>query len=368
MRRVLAGLLVLMIVGFTPSVSGAAEKPYVIFANPAARGDVFFDLMTGFMAAAADDLGFELDVYYGDRNHIIIDENVKAIYSRERLPDYVIGMNARNSGQTMLDLAEQTGVPTVFINQSFLSEKRAEIGQPGERYKQWLFEYLPDDVHAGYLLAKKLILEAYEKGLVKKDGTIDMLAVNGKASSGATPLRAEGLKQALSEHPNVKLRQLVRADWMRDRARKQTKGLLERYPETTIIWSASDMMGLGVSEGIREFGKLPGRDILTGGIDWAALGFDLVGSGDFVTTVGGHFMDGAWALVMLYDHIQGIDFDRPKMSRFSAIFRDNYLEYQTHFGSSNWRQIDFTKFTKAHNPKLLKYDFGLDAMLRQVRN
>ena len=72
----------------------AADKPFVVFANPGSKDDVFFKLMTDFMQAAADDLGFELAVYYGNRNHVLIDENVETIFKRERLPDYLVGMNA----------------------------------------------------------------------------------------------------------------------------------------------------------------------------------------------------------------------------------------------------------------------------------
>lgn len=358
------GLALYILSGFAPALAG--EKPLVVFANPGGKGDAFFQLMTDFMQVAADDLGFELDVYYGDRNHVLIDENVEAIFKRRPLPDYIIGMNARGSGERLLQLAEFAGVKTVFVNQSFLGEARDRMGYPGERFKLWLFEFLPNDVHSGYLLAKTLIDEALERGLTDSDGMVNVLAISGHETSAASILREEGLKQAVAENAKVRLRQVVHAGWKRDRAREQAKGLLERYPETTVIWSASDKMALGACEGVRESGRKPGTHILTGGVDWANLALNMVENGDFTVTVGGHFMDGAWALVMLYDLIHGSELPRPEKSTFSSITRDNIGSYRSNFNTGNWHKIDFTRFSKHANPKLERYEFGLDAVLKQL--
>ena len=344
----------------------AADKPFVIFANPGAQDDAFFKLMTSFMQAAADDLGFEMAVYYGDRNHVLIDENVQTIFKRERLPDYLVGMNARGSGVAMLEKAEARRVPTIFINQSFLGDDRDKMGTPGQKYKQWLFEYLPDDTHSGYILAKTLIEKALADGLAGKDGIVNVIGVSGHETSAASILREEGLKRAISEFPNAKLHQVVHAGWKQDRARELTKGLLNRYPEVTVVWSASDKMAMGIAEGIREVKKTPGVDVLTGGVDWANFALDMVEDGDFTVTVGGHFMDGAWGLVMLYDQIHGVDVPQVSNSHFSLLTAENVGRYRKNFGNNNWSKIDFRKFSKHLNPELKEYSFGLKPLLDQV--
>lgn len=343
----------------------ASDKPLVAFANPGGKGDAFFQLMTDFMQAAANDLGFELEVYYGDRNHVLIDENITAIFNKSPLPDYIIGMNARGSGERLLEMAELTGIKTVFVNQSFLGEARGRAGYPGENFKHWLFEYLPDDVHSGYLLARTLIEEALAKGLTDANGRVQILAISGHDASPASVLREEGLKKAVAEYPSAMLRQVVHASWKRNLAREQTKGLVSRYPEISVIWAASDKMALGVCEGLRELGKQPGGQILTGGVDWASLAMNMVENGDFTVTVGGHFMDGAWALVMLYDIIHGSRLPRPDKSTFSGITKKNIASYKANFNTGNWDKIDFTRFSKHANPELEHYEFGLDAVLKQ---
>lgn len=346
---------------------GAADKPYVVFANPAAKGDAFFQRMTDFMQAAADDLGFELEVYYGNRNHVQIDENIRTIFKKKRLPDYLIGMNARESGQTTLMLAEQHKVKTVFINQSFIGEERKAVGGPGEKYKQWLFEFLPDDVHSGYQLAMTLLEEAKIRGLGGMGRPIHVFGISGHMASSASALREEGLKKAIEDTPGVVLDQVVHADWKEEKARELATRSLLRHSEISVIWAASDVMARGAAEGGRRMGRIPGRDILTGGVDWADFALDKVEDGSFTATVGGHFMDGAWALVMLYDYINGVDVPKSSTSTFSSIVRGNVGDYRGHFGAGEWNKIDFRKYSKHLNPELKAYDFGLESVLRQVR-
>ncbi len=354
--------------GLVASSAQAETRPLVVFANPADSDDVFFKPVTDFMQAAANDLGFELVTYYGKRNHVDIDENVTATFQREPLPDYLISMNARGSGKATLDLAEKTGIKTIFINQGFVGDDKKNYGNPGELYKQWIFEYLPDDSHAGYILTKELIEEAIKKDLRDENGFINIVALGGHETSPASILREQGLNRAVSEYPKARLLQLAHADWKREKAYELSKRLIKRYPNLSIIWTASDHMGAGIVDGIRESGKTPGKDILTGGVDWAAFAMDMVANGDFTVTIGGHFMDGAWAMVMLYDYIHGEQVTPSGKSHFSAITAENLESFRTHFGTANWEKIDFRKFSKHLNPEIKEYDFSLEAVLKQVQH
>lgn len=366
MKRVKTFVLALLLL-LTASVTSFAEtRPVVVFESPGAKDDVFFGPMNDFMQAAANDLGIELISYFGDRNHVVIDENVQAIFSRNPLPDYVVAMNARGSGKAILDKAEAAGIKTIFINQSFLGEERAAMGYPGDRYKQWLFELLPDDTHAGYLLAKRLIEDAREKGLVDELGVINIIAINGHQRSSASILREEGLRRAIAETPDVKLLQVVHADWKQERAQELTVGLLKRYPQTSVIWSASDLMGKGAVDGARDSGKNPGKTVVVGGIDWTAPAIEMVDDGSFSATIGGHFMDGAWALVMLYDQMHGLAIPAVSQSHFSSITRKNVADFRLRFGAEDWDQIDFRAFSRFHNPEMKQYDFNLDAVLHNL--
>ena len=73
----------------------------------------------------------------------------------------------------------------------------------------------------------------------------------------------------------------------------------------TLIWAASDSMAIAAARAAADAGLQPGKDILLTGIDWSAEGIQAVRDGRLLATAGGHFMDGALALAVIYDHSHG---------------------------------------------------------------
>ncbi|WP_229591076.1 ABC transporter substrate-binding protein [Pseudodesulfovibrio sediminis] len=365
LRLILIGCL--CVLTLTGQPVAAKEKPLVVFACPGTRDDAFFALMCDFMQAAADDLGFELFIYYGDRHTRINHENVKMIFNRKRLPEFVIGSNSCDSGKLMLDKAEAAGIKVMIINQGFIGAEQKAVGQPGEKYTQWLFEFLPDDVQSGYILARTLIEKALQNKLVDSHGGVQVLAISGFEGATVSSLRLQGLRQALREYPNVRLHLIRYADWERDISRRVVKEHLAEFPEVTVVWTESDYMAMGIVEGVREMGMIPGKDVVIGGVDWASLAAGMIENGDYTVSVGGHFLDGAWALVMLHDALHGVSVPRLSQSHFSFITADNVAPFRRYILNGNWELIDFRKFSKHLNPEITEYDFSLNAILEQLQ-
>ena len=81
---------------------------------------------------------------------------------------------------------------------------------------------------------------------------------------------------------------------------------------------------------------------------------------------GGHFMAGAWALVMIYDHAHGHDFrgeglelDVPMFALFDAALARKYV---ARFGAG-FPALDFRAFSKTLNPRRRHYDFAFANLL-----
>jgi hypothetical protein len=93
---------------------------------------------------------------------------------------------------------------------------------------------------------------------------------------------------------------------------------------------------------------------------------EAVKSGRLTALAGGHFITGAWALVMIYDYHHGRDFaqeglelERPMFAELTPQLADRYIErFSGGFGA-----IDFLRYSKARNPKLKSYDFGFAQLL-----
>ena len=122
-------------------------------------------------------------------------------------------------------------------------------------------------------------------------------------------------------------------------------------------------MARGAVEAVAASGRTPGRDVFVGGIDWAPFVPAMLRDGRLHASVGGHFMDGAWALVMLHDYHHGRDFGSLQTaSSYVLLTRDNLDAYAGFFDESRWRRVDFTRFSRALDPDLETYDFAVDSV------
>lgn len=68
-------------------------------------------------------------------------------------------------------------------------------------------------------------------------------------------------------------------------------------------------------------------------------------------------------MILLYDYHKGIDFADELGVKFHspmyAITAENIDRYRPLLEGMDWNKVDFTKFSKAFNPELKRYDFSL---------
>ena len=346
------------------------EKIQVTFINPDKPGNPFWDRVTSFMQAAANDLGIQLNVHYGNKNRFQVTKFAKESVQSSSKPDYLIYLYQRRQGIQILSAAEVAKVRSFIFNTDIPFDERSVVKEPREKFSYWIGHMFPDDVQAGYDLAIKLIEESRKNAKLGEDGNIQVVGVSGSRDSSAALDRNEGIKKALKNYTDVKLHQIVYANWDGRIAAQLVNGLLNRYPKTTVIWTASDGIALGVIEGLKKYGKIAGRDVFTGGIDWTTAGIKAIQEGGLVASLGGHFMEGGWILVLLYDYHHGIDFissGKTIRSGMQIISKENIQFYLQWLGENNWEDLDFRRFSKVFNPKLKKYDFRLESLLKATQ-
>lgn len=344
----------------------AADNMSVAFLNPGGEGDAFFDMMAEFMQATADDLGVDLEVIYCDRDHIKMHDEGMKLLNRSRLPEYLILVNEKNAAAELLSMASNKGVKVALVNEGLQSRDKKRLGSPGQVLKNWVLEFLPDDFQAGRMLADALIAKARALGLKDRSGLVKVVGIAGTYQTGSSSNRVEGLRAAVRRNPDAMLLQVVPAYWEEAKAAEVASGLLGRYPGTNVIWAASDLMAKGAHAAFHE-GDGDAENHITGGIDWAEFALHEVKDGRLAATVGGHFMDGGWALVMLYDLHHGNVLPSVRFSSdFSLITEENVNEYLRYFGDHDWSVIDFTRFSKHRNARLEAYRFGLKPVMNQL--
>lgn len=360
-------LIALAAVPLAETVSAEETKPVrVTFLAP--DNTPFWLDYIAFMEVAAESLGIDLTVVSA-RNRFEVFKNAVQVMDSEPLPDFLVYMYQAQKSPEVLKLAAGKGIPSIITNTDVIPAEAAEVGKPGTRYRHWLAHLYPNDLKAGQRLVERLIEVAAERGLAAGDGMVHVLGLGGNNETTASTYREKGLRWGVHHTGKAVLAQYVFTNWNRDLARDKTRVLLKRYPEAKVCWTPSDNIAIGAINAILESGRTPGKDVLVGGMDWSPEGIQAIRRGTLEASMGGHFMEGGWALVLIYDYIHGTwppTEGRTIQSSMRLMDRTNIDTYLNGLDKRQWRRLDFKRFTRTHNPAITAYDFSPDAVVRAL--
>jgi ABC-type sugar transport system substrate-binding protein len=212
-------------------------------------------------------------------------------------------------------------------------------------------------------LAKALTREARERGWKGGDGRIHVGILSGDQSSAGLA-RYRGWIRLKGEDRDVAQASFYYAGWERGSAKSTAALMLRDHPEVVVIWAANDAMALGAADATREVGRVPGGDVLLGGIDLGREALAQVAEGSLAVSIGGHFLDGALALILLHDHHMGRDFEPwSRRSSLTAATRRDADRYHRFLRGQAWKNVDFTRFSRVRGPGSEPPAFSLDSIL-----
>ena len=335
----------------------------IVFLNPASDADPFYKKMVQFARLAARELGVELEVLEAERELERMRRLALGLLERSDRPDNLNLVNDRNVAAEVLPPITEAGLKVFMTCEGFFLAERQILGRPREKHPNWIGSLLPDDEQSGRLLAETLVEAARERGLVAADGCIHVVGLSGAYSTGAI-LRLNGLREVVNRYPDVVLDEVAPALWSYETAARLTPQVIDRNPDAALFWAANDDMALGAAEAIAATSKRPGADVVLGGVDWAPGALSKISEGVFSCSVGGHFLDCAWSVVLLHDYHHGHDFGASiARSRYVALTQANLERYALFFDEKRWPEIRFSRFSRANNPELGDFDFGVDTLL-----
>ncbi|MEJ6002048.1 ABC transporter substrate-binding protein [Paucibacter soli] len=360
-RRLLALLLLLCCSQQTAALS-------IAFINPGRSDEAFWVAASQAMQGAAQSLRLQLEVLYAEREPTRALQLAREIAARPALarPDYVILVNEKGTLVANAQTLGAAGIPSFAAFSGLLPQERSQWA-PRQGLPLLLGSLEPGARDAGYMTAKALVMQGLRQGKRGGDGRVHLLAIAGDRSTPVSIQRNEGMRQAVAEFPMAALDEMVYADWKRPQAAELMRGLLQRHPQARLVWAGSDQMAFGAMEALEQDGREPGKQLLFSAINTSNEAMQAIISGRLTALAGGHFMSGAWAIVMLYDHYHGRDFadeglelERPMFMLFDKPGAQRYLE---RFGAGI-KGLDFRPYSKYLNPKLQRYPFSLDGLLR----
>jgi ABC-type sugar transport system substrate-binding protein len=346
----------------------AARAQSVAFINPGKSDEVYWVTATQGMQAAAASLGMTFEVQYAQREPLKTFAIARELVARpaDRRPQYVVITDDAAVADQLLQIIEPAGVKSFLAYSTIPLEQRGGIGAPRGRFKGWLGSLEPQAEDAGTLTARALIARGKAEKAFAPDGRLQLLAIAGDGSTASSIKRNQGMRRAVAEDRTVVLAQEVYAAWARENAAGQADSLYRLHPHARLVWAGNDLMAFGAMAAWERRGGKPGVDAWFSGINTSTEALEAIKSGRLTALAGGHFITGAWALVMIHDYHHGRDFadeglelQRSMFAEFTPRLADRYL---ARFGGG-FDGVDFRRYSKVKNPQLKRYDFGFAQLL-----
>lgn len=351
--RVIILFISLLAFTWSPALIQAQERAIALFTP---RQSELWNNIVYFAQDAAADLDIPLIVYHaGDDADRMVQQVESAL---RRGVDGIIFSAFRNSGEKILQMADRSGVPAILIHSPILDTDH----RPRVKYKLWIGSVLPDNEKAGTDLIQQLIEDATRRVSAR----VHILAIEGNPRDETSILRMRGLNGFLRHQEDVDHVKIVTGKWDRTIAYEQFKNHYRTHPEVNIVWCADDNMALGVVAAVKD---LPiKKKIIIGGIGWDADALLAVEDDRMQVSIGGQYLEGAWAIVLMHDYLHGSDFVnessqfKSPMVGISRATLGNYAPVINLDPGS----IDFRQLSKVRNPALKLYQLDMQAIAEKL--
>ncbi len=195
------------------------------------------------------------------------DRQIKAIRSFIAYQVDVIAFSpiVESGWDNVLQEARDAGIPVLTTDRMINTEDESlYAGFIGS-------DFYEEGRHAGEFLIEKAERENLgELNIVELSGTLD-----------STPMlqRAEGFREAIAGHENLRLIDSMSGDFLRPKGKECMKVLLEKHERIDVLYSHNDAMTLGAIAAMEEAGIAPGEDIIIITVDGEQAAIDLLKAG-----------------------------------------------------------------------------------------
>lgn len=379
MRQTLAGKLARLLVvlglvvgwAFSPAFIGIDEaraqsqdKIRILFINPASPEDKYWALVTDVMRAAATDLNVELEVQHAFHNREYTLKHASVAASSGAKPHYVIFRNVGRVAAEVMEITHAAGIKVITIDAPLEKSELDVLGGPRMKYSSWIGQFIPNTLAASQQMVDLLVRTTDQYKV--KDARV-VIAITGPEQDVGSLMRLRGLQRSLKDITYAKLLHAFPADWSERKADRQAYEAFRYGADAPIWWAADDNMALGVLNMLRSTHRKLGQNTFVGAFNWTEPMMRAIVENKVQYVAGGHFIQGAAALILAHDHHRGRDFVDLGVNHtmaLSFLYRKNVSSIGRVVISGLWERIDFRRFSRATNPALAQYDFNVNSYLR----
>lgn len=338
MRKYLKGALVGAL-SLVSAGAASAENPDIGVIVPTLDAQ-FWNSYVEFMQKGADELGVDLVVLNADNKP---DQMIKGLEDLvAQGVDGIIFTPYWATAVPGLTMAKDANIPVI------MTDSYADFPPQDALFPNYLAFVGPSDRDAGRQMAEALFA-AIEPA---EDGKKYIAVVNGTAGTSVAIDRRAGLQDALDTNPDVVVVGEVDGNFVRDTSQTVFESLWQGNPNVQGVWAANGGTATGVMAAITNAGKKPGEDIVVVAMDLNPENVDAVERGELLFDIGGHWLQGGFALVMLYDHLNGhgipADVANVKLDLL-PLTQDLVAQFRSDF-PNGVPVYDFKARSKTYNP------------------
>jgi ABC-type sugar transport system substrate-binding protein len=352
---VLAALVLVSAVGAGGSAQ-AQEKKFTIGVTVPTLDAQFWNRYVDFIRAGAEVFGIEIVLVNADNKPDQLFKGVEDLIARG--VDGLIHVPYWESGLKTLTDTLAANIPVIMTDVYIPG-----IDPQSADFPNYIAFVGPSDEEAGYAMAKALFeaMEPNEKG-EKVVGVVD-----GTPGTTVAIDRRKGFDKALAETPGVRLAGAVNGNFVRDTSQTAFESLYQGNPDIKGVWAANGGTATGVMAALRNAGKVPGKDVLVVAMDLNPENVDAVEAGELLFDIGGHWLQGGFALVLMYDYLNGkgvpADEANVKLSLL-PLTKETVEQFRKDF-PEGLPQYDWKERSKVFNPEAkatfeLKYSTDTD--------
>jgi ABC-type sugar transport system substrate-binding protein len=331
--------MVLVLATILPFVSSAAEKRPTIGLIVPTLDAQFWNNYVNFTKEGAKALGVELIVLNANNKPDSMPKYIEDLVSRG--VDGMIVVPYWASDKIALRSTKAGKIPLIF------ADTYSDVSPQDPKYPNYIGFIGPSDADAGYRMAIALFAAVQPDAAGKKViGVVD-----GTPGTSVAIDRAKGLDKALKEHPEVVVAGRVTGNFVRDESQTAFAPVFHAHPEIKGAWCANGGTATGVMTAIQNAGKMPGTDVAVVAMDLNPENVQAVENGKLLFDIGGHWLQGGFALVLMYDHLKGFKIPADKANMKISLLpltKDKVAEFKKLY-PNGVPSYDFKAHSKAYS-------------------
>lgn len=306
---------------------------------------------------AADDLNINLNVVYGNGTPEMLMQ-----LGRQAIDDKVDGIifsPVFGQGEQLIIESNKKNIPVV----TFRSDFSGNITKINNSISNWIGNISINNES----MAKNVCGQILEH--IKRGGSttqsINLLVVAGYENDLEVQKRLNGINKCITNQNDKINRTVIYANWDASRAKELFLYAIKKHPEINAVISMSAEMVVPIAQEIEKNSLNPMAVV---SMNWNNETSKFIENGTIFGGVVGVEFQGAFSLVLLYDHLngfnvksQGFEFSSP----YLFVSTDNYTQYQKSLNFDDFT-LDFTHTPVTLNPGKYIIDFKLDSLISDI--